>query len=148
MTMHSPQEGCCFLTDASYSGKLRDLWHYRGTKQYDFDDIMLLKVGRHLRPRPNMKLIIARDAGGSQFLGGYRRCFSHLLSVSHSGPLALLDSEDCDDNIALAARLTARIGQGRGTVSVRLDIVYRDSGQRQLEVRPLPAEQLPKDWYL
>ena len=143
-----PAGGCCFLTDASYSGKLRDLWHYRGTKQYDFDDIMLLKVGRHLRPRPSMKLIIARDAGESQFLQGYRRRFTHLFSVSHSGPLALLDGADCDDNTKLAARLTARFGQGRDAASVRLDVVYSDGEQRQLNVRPLPAEQVPKDWYL
>ena len=52
-----PAGGCCFLTDKQYSVKLADLWATRGTREYDLDDIMLLKVGRHLRPRPNFKII-------------------------------------------------------------------------------------------
>ncbi|HSS65797.1 MAG TPA: tRNA (5-methylaminomethyl-2-thiouridylate)-methyltransferase, partial [Gammaproteobacteria bacterium] len=53
-----PAGGCCFLTDSSYSSKLEDLWRARGDREYELDDIMLLKVGRHLRPRNNFKLII------------------------------------------------------------------------------------------
>ncbi|RZV46494.1 MAG: tRNA (5-methylaminomethyl-2-thiouridylate)-methyltransferase, partial [Sphingomonadaceae bacterium] len=45
-----PAGGCCFLTDQSYSVKLQDLWDNRGSKRYELDDIMLLKVGRHIRP--------------------------------------------------------------------------------------------------
>ncbi|NNG13326.1 MAG: tRNA (5-methylaminomethyl-2-thiouridylate)-methyltransferase, partial [Halobacteria archaeon] len=44
-----PAGGCCFLTDEQYSVKLADLWVTRGKREYDLDDIMLLKVGRHLR---------------------------------------------------------------------------------------------------
>jgi tRNA-specific 2-thiouridylase len=52
-----PAGGCCFLTDASYSKKLADLWQTRGSREYELDDIMLLKVGRHLRPRPPLALV-------------------------------------------------------------------------------------------
>ena len=51
-----PAGGCCFLTDESYSLKLVDLWKARGKKDYDLDDVMLLKVGRHIRPKQNFKL--------------------------------------------------------------------------------------------
>lgn len=47
-----PAGGCCFLTDESYSRKLADLWQAQGRKDYELDDIMLLKVGRHIRPAP------------------------------------------------------------------------------------------------
>ena len=81
-----PAGGCCFLTDASYSRKLDDLWRARGDRRYELDDIMLLKVGRHLRPRPHFKLIVAREDGENRFLEGYRRQFTHLLKPLHQQP--------------------------------------------------------------
>ena len=43
-----PAGGCCFLTDSSYARKLNDLWQSRQRRDYELDDIMLLKVGRHI----------------------------------------------------------------------------------------------------
>ena len=86
-----PAGGCCFLTDAQYAVKLADLWRARGEKQYEMDDIMLLKVGRHLRPAPHFKLIISREEGEGNFLSGYRQQYAHLSTLSHPGPLALID---------------------------------------------------------
>ena len=51
-----PAGGCCFLTDEQYSTKLVDMWQARGSRDYELDDIMLLKVGRHLRPKPNFQV--------------------------------------------------------------------------------------------
>ena len=71
-----PAGGCCFLTNEEYSKKLVDLWDARGEREYDLDDIMLLKVGRHLRPAPNYKLIIAREDGENQYLKGYKHSYT------------------------------------------------------------------------
>jgi tRNA U34 2-thiouridine synthase MnmA/TrmU len=57
----TPAGGCCFLTDEAYSRKLVDLWQARGKREYEMDDIMLLKVGRHIRPAPHYKLIVGRE---------------------------------------------------------------------------------------
>lgn len=65
---------------------------------------MLLKVGRHLRPRPHFKMIVARDAGEDRFLRGYRRSFPHLQALSHVGPLALVQGEPDREDLELAAR--------------------------------------------
>ena len=48
-----PAGGCCFLTDKKYSSKLADLWQARDERNYELDDIILLKVGRHIRPKPH-----------------------------------------------------------------------------------------------
>lgn len=77
-----PAGGCCFLTDATYASKLADMWAHRGEKRYELDDIMLLKVGRHLRPRPHFKLIIAREDGENRFLEGYRKQFTHFMPAA------------------------------------------------------------------
>jgi len=71
----TPAGGCCFLTDKNYSSKLVDLWKARNKKEYELDDIMLLKVGRHIRPQPHYKLIVSREEGENNFLKGYKKPF-------------------------------------------------------------------------
>lgn len=143
-----PAGGCCFLTDANYSRRLSDLWATRGDKHYELDDIMLLKVGRHLRPRPNFKLIIGREEGENNYLSGYRNRFVHMAAISHHGPLALLEGEISEDDLILAARLTARFGQGRDAEKVTVEVTDPRAGSRLLEISPLPGAQIPESWYL
>ncbi|MAT65214.1 MAG: tRNA (5-methylaminomethyl-2-thiouridylate)-methyltransferase [Gammaproteobacteria bacterium] len=142
-----PAGGCCFLTDRQYSTKLADLWQARGERRYELDDIMLLKVGRHIRPRSNFKLIIGRDEGENNFLEGYRKQFTHLRSTSHKGPLVLLDGEVDDADLELAARLLGRFSQGRDASEVEVEI-NRNGETATRRVRPLPPDEIRQDWYL
>ena len=143
-----PAGGCCFLTDSTYSRKLNDLWQSRGEKTYELDDIMLLKVGRHIRPRPHFKLIIARDAGETNYLQGYRHRFSHLKMTSHNGPLTLIEGDLRESEITLAARIAARFGQGRDANRVTFDAVLGRGEPIPLCVQPLRASEIPANWYL
>ncbi|MAV25899.1 MAG: tRNA (5-methylaminomethyl-2-thiouridylate)-methyltransferase [Gammaproteobacteria bacterium] len=143
-----PAGGCCFLTDASYSGKLTDLWNGRGTRDYDIDDIMLLKVGRHLRPRPHFKVIVAREEGENHYLRGYQQQFTMVEAVSHIGPLGAIDGASLsDDDLKLAARIISRYGQGRDAESVIVRIT-RNGVSTDHEVAPLPSDQIPADWHV
>ena len=143
-----PAGGCCFLTNEQYSHKLADLWSTRGTKQYELDDIVLLKVGRHLRPRPHFKLIVGRDEGENNFLQGYRKRFTHLNATSHTGPLVLLDGSANDDDLLLAAQLTARFGHGRDAAEVEVSVTDIHGAAHALRVTPMPASDIPPEWYL
>ena len=144
----SPAGGCCFLTDKNYSDKLVDLWNARHSRDYEMDDIMLLKVGRHIRPKPSFKLIIARDAGESKFLEGYRRQFVSIHALSHNGPMALVDGEIDEQDYALAAGIVARFGQGREAEQVEMDIALPEQGNVQLTTAPLTTEQVLQEWYV
>jgi tRNA U34 2-thiouridine synthase MnmA/TrmU len=143
-----PAGGCCFLTDEQYAVKLRDLWRSRGSKQYELDDIMLLKVGRHLRPSSRFKLIIAREEGESNFLQGYRKRFAYMNTVSHGGPLALIDGDIEERDIELIARVVARYSQGRNADQVELRFTDLTGDSRLLKVVPMPAHELPKEWLI
>jgi hypothetical protein len=143
-----PAGGCCFLTNRQYTVKLKDLWASRGARDYELDDIMLLKVGRHLRPRPHFKLIIAREDGENQFLSGYRRQFTHLRPMSHGGPLTLVDGDASEDDLLLAARLTARYSQGRDAEAVEVEIGGRGVAPRRVTVTPFPADDVPDQWHI
>ena len=143
-----PAGGCCFLTNAQYSAKLADLWKSRGTRDYELDDIMLLKVGRHLRPRPHFKLVIAREEGENRFLHGYRHMFTHLRTLSHPGPLAMLDGEAGAADLDLAARLVARFSQGRDAGKVEVEVAVRGEEPRVVVVAPFPPAEIPREWYV
>ncbi len=144
----TPAGGCCFLTDKAYSEKLVDMWQHRGNRDYALDDIMLLKVGRHLRPREHFKLIVARDEGEGKFLEGYRKQFVTLRTLSHGGPLVLVDGAVNDDDLELAARIAARYGQGREAEAVEIEITRPGAEGVRHTVRPLSADEVPAAWHV
>lgn len=142
-----PAGGCCFLTDENYSKKLVDLWQYRGEKRYELDDIMLLKVGRHLRPKPNFKLIIAREEGEGVFMEGYQYMFPSLRMVSHTGAFALIDGKLEDGDLELAAQILGRYSHGRDSEAVTVEAEGLPGGvSRLMTVKPFQIEDIPAAW--
>ena len=144
-----PAGGCCFLTDENYSRKLVDLWQVQGHKEYEFDDIMLLKVGRHVRPCPHFKLIIGREEGENRFMEGYRNRFDYFFTTSHTGPLVLVDGAlKSQEDIELAARIVARYGQGRNAEQVTVAYMPLKGERQDLTIKPFTTEEMPQEWYL
>ncbi|MBV1905819.1 MAG: hypothetical protein KUG75_07055 [Pseudomonadales bacterium] len=143
-----PAGGCCFLTDANYSKKLSDLWEARGERKYEIDDIMLLKIGRHIRPASNFKLIVGREEGENKYLEGYRKQFPQIRIKSHSGPLTLVDGAPAREDLELAGRIAARFSQGRDADSVTVEICKPGAEPYELDVNPMPAQDLPQAWYV
>ena len=143
-----PAGGCCFLTDETYSRKLQDFRDHHTDRDYDLDDIMLLKVGRHLRPTDNWKLIIAMDAGETNYLSGYRSQFSHFAITSHSGPLTRVDGDIPDADVELAARVVTRFGNSRNAQLVDVCFTRTDGIQQRLTVSPMSPSEIPEPWYV
>lgn len=143
-----PAGGCCFLTDENYSKKLVDLWDARGNREYEMDDIMLLKVGRHIRPAQNFKLIVAREEGEVNFMQGYRNRFISIKTTSHSGPLVLVDGQPTEQDIQLAARIAARYSKGKQANEVELEVCLPDQQAQQIKVKPMQISEIPDAWYV
>ncbi|MCK5725960.1 MAG: tRNA (5-methylaminomethyl-2-thiouridylate)-methyltransferase [Thiotrichaceae bacterium] len=145
-----PAGGCCFLTDANYTNKLKDLWANRGDKYYELDDIMLLKTGRHLRARDHFKMIISREEGETNFMQGYRSQFMWLKTKSHGGPLLLIDGKGLsEDDLQLAGQVLARFSQGRNADKVMIGLGdHCNEESREFEVVPMQAEDVDPEWYL
>ena len=144
----TPAGGCCFLTDKNYSAKLVDLWKARDKKEYELDDIMLLKVGRHIRPQPHYKLIVSREEGENNFLKGYKKLFSSIEIQSHGGPLTLIDGDANDDELKHAARIAARFSQGRDAENVTVKITRTDGSEKIFDVPPLSPSEIKQEWYV
>lgn len=143
-----PAGGCCFLTDAKYSAKLSDLWSARGERRYEIDDIMLLKVGRHIRPAKDYKIIIAREEGEVKYLEGYRKQFTSVTALSHHGPLALIDGHYEQQDLDLVASIVARFSQGRDAEKVEMEIRDKNGVCQILNISPLKPDEVLPDWYL
>ena len=101
-----------------------------------------------MRPRPHFKLIIGREDGENRFLEGYRKHFTHLIPVSHPGPLVLVDGNASGDDLQLAARLTARYSQGKNAPSVRVEVHAKDCKTVEMDVTPYNSDDIPAEWHL
>ncbi|WXU00318.1 MAG: tRNA-specific 2-thiouridylase MnmA [Catillopecten margaritatus gill symbiont] len=142
----TPAGGCCFLTDKQYSDKLVDMWQSRGNREYELDDLMMLKVGRHIRPSPRFKMIVAREEGEVKFLEGYRNQYASLYPTSCNGPLALIDGEPNQEDVKIATRILARYSQGREEASVDVEVKLKVGVAQQFSVKPFSVDEIKKEW--
>lgn len=82
--------GGCLLTDKNIARRLKDLFTYK--KDYDLDDIKLLKVGRHIRLSSSLKIVVGRNEDDSKKLATFfnkkRDIFLHC--VDPKGPDLLI----------------------------------------------------------
>jgi tRNA U34 2-thiouridine synthase MnmA/TrmU len=144
----TPAGGCCFLTDKQYSDKLVDMWQARGNRDYQLDDLMMLKVGRHIRPNQRFKMIIAREEGEVKFLEGYRNQYANLYPTSCNGPLALIDGEPNQEDLQIAAKILARYSQGRDEDKVDVEVKLEVGVVQQFSVSPFKNDEIPKKWFV
>lgn len=143
-----PAGGCCFLTDKSYSDRLVDLWQGRGDRDYELDDVMLLKVGRHIRPSPHYKLILGREEGENKFMEGYRKQFVTLRPSSCVGPLVLVDGKLNPEDEIIAAQITARFSKGRNEETVVVELTDKSGLSKSITVQPISEKDFPEEWHI
>lgn len=116
----TPASGC-LLTDAGYSNRLRDLLAH--SERLTFEDLNLLRIGRHFRLDRDTKVIVGRNENENNQLTGYRRDHHVLLEAPDVGsPVTLLVGNSSEENIRKAAMITARYTSARTEPSV--DVAY------------------------
>ena len=91
---------------------------------------------------------IARDAGESQYLEGYRKQYISIQAISHGGPLALIDGDIEPEDYEHAASIVARYGQGRDADSVEMTFTIPKTGVQNLNIQPLTTEQVSEEWHV
>jgi len=103
--------GGCMLTEPGYARRLKDLYEYN--KDFDLMDIEMLKIGRHFRVSPKVKIVSTRDA---------REYFIMLPLIKDDylifeadgviGSLIVLLGDPTKDEINLAAAIAGRYSKG------------------------------------
>lgn len=143
----TPAGGCCFLTDANYSKRLRDKISTLGNKPLSLNDITLLKVGRHFRLNNSLKCIIGRNEMENNFLDRYKNGRWHLTPAIVKGPVALSDEgEPSESDVEIIAKLIARFSDGRASESVEIEVLHNGL-KKQIKINPdLDEIYIKKMW--
>ena len=101
--------GGCFFTDPYIAGRARDLVDHQ--PGFTAVDTYLLTIGRHLRPSPSAKIIVARNSDENDILEEYRDGAACVIIPGFRGPLALVTGDPRTEDISLAAQVIARYGK-------------------------------------
>ena len=89
-----------------------------------------------------------REEGEGNYLRGYRKQFVTIETVSHGGPLTLVDGIVDDDDLRLASRIVARYSQGKNSNKVELEIRNLEGEKKNVEVTPAPPGEVRSEWIL
>ena len=147
----APAGGCCYLTDEVYASRFVDLLRHLPADQRPTPrDVLLLKVGRHFRLTPGLKMVIGRDEPENNFLRTFFPEGPFVEAPDVSGPLAYVHVHPgaAPPDRALRERMAAivaRYGQGRDDERLRVDY-WRPEGVEALDVKPVPDSD-PLDEY-
>jgi len=133
-----PAGGCCFLTDGSYGNRLKDTIQYRGDRELDFDDVLVLKVGRHFRLPDGNKLIVGRNHDENELLKSYWHLGLFMRVTSYPGPLSLYLGDQNSDDMDLALRITARYSDCPEEEEAQLQLLHQDTVTGERKARPHP----------
>jgi len=135
----SPASGC-MLTDVVYSKRLRDLLVH--TNQVTFDDLNLLKAGRHFRLDGQTKIIVGRNEKDNKLILSYKQPHHlHLEALGVGSPVTLLVGNATEDNVQTAAMITARYTSAKNRSRVEVTLTDK-CNKRQVIVAPATDEEL------
>ncbi len=135
----SPAAGC-LLTDVGYSNRLRDLAAH--SKKLTFDDLNLLRVGRHFRLDSGTKLIVGRNEADNRRIEAYKKSHHIRLEAMNVGsPVTLLIGDPSEENLLKAAMITARYSDAKRLPEVEVTAIDKDS-QRKFLVEPARDEDI------
>ena len=119
--------GGCLLTDASIAARLRDLFDSK--PDFDMSDIHLLKVGRHFRVQPSLKVILGRNEAENARIGSLAKPGYTLFTPENfKGPAAL--ATGIPDEVAdlLIGGMIARYSKDSPTgYAIRREIIGNES---------------------
>lgn len=139
----SPAAGC-LLTDPSYSRRLKDLIEHSPT--IDFNDLNLLRVGRHFRINDHAKVIVGRDEVDNEKIRQYAKKEHFMLEALGTGsPITLLITSNGEQSINDAAALTARYCGKRKEPEVEVTCINEGDGRKFIIS---PADQTMIERYI
>jgi tRNA-uridine 2-sulfurtransferase len=146
-TYPSPAGGC-LLTDPGFSLRMKDLLDH--LPDCDVNDCLLLKVGRHFRLNPSAKVVVGRNQGENVALEKIVREGDHILQVTDlPGPISVVRGECSDEDMRLAAAITARYGKAMSEQSANVRIQAFGSDEESaptVDVVPAVDDDIESLW--
>jgi tRNA U34 2-thiouridine synthase MnmA/TrmU len=134
--------GGCLLTDPGFAKRMKDLLLY--FPDFSLNDVHLLKVGRHFRLSPKLKLVVGRKEEENQKIQTFSEEGDILLRLFRfPGPLSLLRGEGGEQEIEKAAAITARYSKAKAMKKVEVVCKKaKEDGDRSLSASPLSEKEI------
>ncbi len=129
--------GGCLLTDSSYSVRLRDLLAHN--ERLVFDDLNLLRVGRHFRLDSSTKIMVGRNEAENDQLAKLSQSghFLQLEVLDIGSPLTVLVGDASEANLKTAGAIAARYTKARTRPLVQIRVTNPgDNPEQVFEVPP------------
>jgi len=134
--------GGCLLTDPQFAKRMKDLIFHN--PNFFLNDIHLLKIGRHFRLSPHLKLVVGRNEEDNRKIQTFAQEEDILLkTLHHPGPLSLLRGEPNGVEIEKAASITVRYGKAKDLKSV--EVLYKkvkEDSHRSISVTSIADEEI------
>jgi hypothetical protein len=102
--------------------------------------MILLKVGRHFRLSPTVKIVVARDEAENGFLSRFESSGWRFEALGCGSPITLVDGEPDENLKTLIASITARYSDRRGEALV--DVAARRGSVEERLLVPPAAERV------
>ena len=143
LTEYPCAAGGCLLTDKNFAARLRDLFKHNID---NLNDIKLLKLGRHFRLSPSIKLIVGRnEADNEQIQRLAIPTDEHFEVLGTGSPVSLLrvynrSNENINGSIELAASICARYSDLKNESMVK--VAHRKTQAEPNEVDEIIVEPI------
>ena len=111
---------------------------------FSLNDVHLMKIGRHFRFSPKLRLVVGRNEDENQKIQTFSKEADILLKIcDHPGPLSLLRGDASLEEIDKAGAITVRYSKAKDSGKVEVD--YRKAGEKthqSISVSPISEEQI------
>jgi len=136
--------GGCLLTDPGFSVRLKEL--LKQNPDADSLDMERLKVGRHFRSPSGSKIVVGRHHADNEILAGLVGSGDFSMKVNdYPGPLALVEGSATDEDLELAASITARYSKAVKHDQVKVTV--RGPGDSDETITVAPADDNAVEGY-
>lgn len=135
------------MTDPGFARRIRDVMKH--DLDFSLNDVHLLKMGRHFRFSPELKLVVGRTEEENQKIQTFAHGEDIVFNLAYSpGPLSLLRGKANEDEIRRASAITVRYSKMKD--SEKAEVVYKklcEDSSRSMVVSPASEIEI-KEWII
>ena len=134
--------GGCLLTEPNFSRRLTDLLKY--SNNIEKRDLELLKIGRHFRLDPKIKVIVGRKKEENEKLLELAKLEDTIIKAEEPSPIVFIPNINLKDRelLEVIGRIAAHYSDHRDNNKVKVEIKTREE-EKILEVEPYKKEEFP-----
>ncbi len=135
--------GGCFLTEEVFGKKFSDFLYAKKERKINYEEILLLQIGRHLRISDKVKAVIGRNEKENDYLENNFQDKLLIKVADYPGATLLVDGLPDKDELLLMASIVSRYSGAKKLDTVKVSILSGDN-EKNVTVKPASPEEIDK----